>query len=186
MISAVRRIMSQLLALALVAIVFYGAVKIVIKPIADQQQDVEEGISAQRALLGRLLEASSQEKKPELQGAGDQAPVFIEGETDAIRIASLQSRLSEAAQNIGARLSSTQAVQPRETRNVRLIGVQTQFSTTLGQLQKFVFDLETAKPLLFVDALHISRGPDRDGSETNELDVRLVVLGATPHEKGQP
>lgn len=190
MIDALRALISKLLALVLLGVLAYGAVTFVIKPIAAQHADLEDGIATQRVLLGRLEAAAVKAKTAhDLTRRRDPAntgPVFLEGESDAIRISSLQSKLSEVAQSIGARLSSTQAVQARETSGVRLVGVQTQFTATLEQLQRFMFDLETAQPMLFVDTLHVSRGPDRDGQEVSDLDVRLVVLGASPREKGQP
>ena len=190
MIEALRTLINKLLALVLLGVVAYGVVTFVIKPFSVQYADLEDGIETQRALLGRLAAAAERAKTvQESKSRPDPAnkgPVFLEGESDAIRISSLQSKLSETAQSIGAQLSSTQAVQARESSGVRLVGVQTQFSTTLEQLQKFMFDLETARPMLFVETLHVSRGPDRDGQEVSDLDVRLVVLGATPREKGQP
>ena len=190
MIEALRTLINKLLALVLLGVLAYSAVALVIKPISTQHADLEDGIETQRALLGHLQAAAEQAKtvhdsKTQLDPA-NKGPVFLEGESDAIRISSLQSKLSDAAQSIGARLSSTQAVQARDTNGVRLVGVQTQFSTTIEQLQKFLFDIETARPMMFVETLHVSRGPDRDGQEISDLDVRLVVLGATPREKGQP
>lgn len=186
MSGTIAKILSRILAVALLCTLVLVAAKGIVEPVVSEHRDIEDQIVAQRTLLGRLLEAASPDKAMQQPQTGDLEPVFVDGETDAIRIANLQERLSTAAQSIGARLSSTQAVEPRQTQDVRLIGVQTQFSTTLVQLQKLLFDLETAKPSLFVDTLHISRGPDRDNQEVNDLDVRLVVLGATPPVKGQP
>jgi general secretion pathway protein M len=190
MMVSLRALFSKFAAIGILAGLVYGFVATIAGPIAAEHADLKDGIETQRALLGRLNAAASEAKAAQTSGVpGNQiakGPIFLDGESDAIRIAGLQSKLGEAAQEIGARLSSTQAVQAREEKDVRLVGVQTQLSTTLEQLQKFIHGLETARPLLFVDSLHVSRGPDRDGQEVSDLDVRLVVLGATPLEKGQP
>ena len=184
MTETLRALTRKLLAVAILFAAAYGVMTLAVGPLAAQHADLLDGIQMQRSLLGRLTAAAAQETaastKGRLPDGASKGPIFLEGESDAIRIASLQSKLSEAAQGIGARLSSTQAVPPRDVRDVRLAGVQTQFNTTLEKLQKFIFDLETARPLLFIETLHVSRGPDRDGQEVNDLDVRLVVLGATP------
>jgi general secretion pathway protein M len=190
MIAAARAIFSKAFAIGLLAAVSLGLVTLVLKPIAAQRADLEDGLETQRTLLGRLrAEQSAAEAKTVLGGtpaAMPKGPVFLGGESDAIRLAGLQSRLSDAAQTAGTRLASTQVLPPREDAGVRLIGVQTQLSTTLEQLQKLVFELETARPVLIVQALHVSRGPDREGQEVTELDVRLTVLGATPRVKDPP
>ncbi len=190
MIFSLRTVLSKALAVAVLVAIGFSFVNLVVKPFAAQRADLEDGIETQRALLGRLLAAenaaatnASSGRKPDLAQKG---AVFLEGESDAIRLAGLQSRLSEAAHGIGARLASTQAMPPRDEGGVRLIGVQTQLSATIQQLQKLVFDLETARPVLIVQALHVSRGPDREGQEVTDLDVRLTVLGATPRVKDQP
>ena len=185
MIALLRIIVSKTLALAILLALAYGAYTLVIEPLAREQAELADNITAQRSLLGRLQVAGSNGvnsgQRPSSRDAG---PVFLDGESDAIRISGLQSKLNEAAQGIGARLSSTQALPPRELQGVRLIGIQTQVSTTLEQLQKFLFELETAQPQLFVETISVSRGPDREGQEVSELDIRLTVLGATQRPKG--
>ncbi len=190
MIGTLRWLSSKLAAIGLLMGLGFVLVTAVIGPIAAHYSSLQDGIESQRVLLGRLKAATDAAKAAQASGElgrpDSRGPVFLGGESDAIRIAGLQSKLSAAAQDIGARLSSTQPVQAREYDGVRLVGVQTQLSTTLEQLQKFIYGLETARPPLFVDSLNVSRGPDRDGQEVSDLDVRLVVLGATPPEKGQP
>lgn len=184
MITLLRAIVSKALALAIFVSLAYCVFTFVIEPLASQQAELDESITAQRSLLGRLQVAGlGNGNDRERTSLRDTTLVLLEGGSDALRIAGLQSKLNEAAQGIGARLSSTQALPPRELRGVRLIGIQTQLSTTLEQLQKFLFELEAARPLLFVETLSLSRGPDREGQEVSELDVRLTVLGATERPK---
>ncbi|MEQ1577634.1 MAG: type II secretion system protein GspM [Hyphomicrobium sp.] len=191
MTSTVRALAGKLSALVILFGAVYGVVRIAIEPLAVQHAGLEESIAVQRNLLGRLQSAAASEK--EAAGSPDSklalarsGPVFLAGESDAIRISGLQSKLSESAQSVGARLASTQAVAPREDGGVRLVGVQTQFAATLEQLQRFIYDLETSRPPLFVDTLNVSRGPSREGEELSDLDIRLIVLGATPGVRGQP
>jgi general secretion pathway protein M len=189
MTDSLRSVFSKVFAVAILIALGLGVVTLLVRPIAGQRTDLDDRIVTQRTLLGRLISAENAAAKAVSGVEPDAAlngTVFLEGESDAIRLADLQSRLSEAAQSIGARLSSTQPVPPRDDLGVRLIGVQTQLSTTIEQLQKMLFELESAKPLLIIQAVNVSRGPDRDGEEVTELDVRLTVLGATPRAKDGP
>ncbi len=190
MIALLRSIAGKLAALSILAVLAYCVMAFIVSPLAANYANLEDGIAGQRALLGGLLAAVSKAEAGQASSSGENpvnpAHVYLDGESDAIRVAGLQSILSEAAQGIGARLSSTQAVQARIQKGVRLVGVQTQLTARLEHLQKFIFELETARPRLFIETLHVSRGPDREGQEVSDLDVRLVVLGAAPREVAKP
>ena len=182
MIALLRSAFGKIAAIALLGGILYAVAALVIGPVMTHYADLEDGIATQRTLLGRLMEAASaaEAAQPGNKAGPGSASTYLDGESDAIRLAGLQSKLSETAQGIGARLSSTQVVPSRVQNGVRLAGVQTQFSASLADLQKFLFELETSSPKLFVETLSVSRGPDRSSGEVRDLDVRLVILGATP------
>lgn len=179
---------SKALALAILATLAFFGYTVVAAPFFAWRSENAEQINAARLLLGRLnaAERSAKADAAVTVAAGpDSKSAFLDGDTDARRIANLQAKLGEVAQAVGARLSSTQSAEAREREGVRLIGVQTQFTATLEELQSMLFAIETARPILIAGSLGITRQPDIGSKESNSLDVRLVVFGAAPPEKGK-
>ena len=182
-----RAILSKIAALAILAALIAGGGNWIVRPLAARLFDAQDRISEQRILLGRLIQSTAGDKdivaveSHNLSGATPRA--FLPGETDAIRIAGLQSTLNEAAQLAHVRLASTRALEPNEKPGLRLLGVQAQLSSNLDQLQKILFYLEKQRPNLLVGALHIARSPQAPNQGLPRLDVSLVLHGAAPPQK---
>lgn len=179
-------IVSKLLALGLLAGVVFAVVAGALLPVAARYQDAEQRLADGRQLLGRYLARSVTDVEAERDGQRiAPATPYLSGDSDALRLASLQAVLSEAAQAQGIRLASSRAMDASDRGGVRLLGVQVQLSTELDQLQKLLYDLEVQRPGLFVEQLHILRGPDGGTVPLPSLDVTFVVAGAAPSEKDQ-
>jgi Type II secretion system (T2SS), protein M subtype b len=182
-----KALFSKFAAVAILAVLIGGFLSFVLLPVSETYADLNERLESERKILGRLTAAENTTKTGSQPAIAPQMTnIFLEGESDAIRIAGLQSKLSESAQLLQLRLKSTQAVLAREDSGTRLVGVQTQLAGPIEQVQRFVHAIETASPPLFVDALSISKGPASGDLEPTELDVRLVVLGATPAQRVKP
>ena len=182
-----RALLGKVLALAILALAVLGVVNWIVDPLATHLADARERIEEQRTLLGRLLATASRagdgQPTENNDKSGDAARSYLPGESDAIRTAGLQTRLSEVAQSVGLRLASVLAVAPREQGEVRLLGIDVQLAASLEQVQKILFELETQQPYLFIDSLQISHAPDAGVRGGRDLDVRLVVLGAAARKK---
>ena len=181
---AIKAAISKLAALAILAVVVVGIWNWVVRPLAARLDDAQDRIEAQRVLLGRLIAKAKDDaaaiNQQTLAPTGTAEGSFLPGENDSIRISGLQSVLNTAARTANIRLASTRTLDAAERAGVRLLGVQTQLSTDLEQLQKFLFSLEKQQPNLLVDALHVARSPQAAGQGLAALDVTLSVYGAAP------
>ena len=180
----IKAAISKLAAVAILAVIVIGAVTWIILPLSTRLSEVQDLIEERRLLLGRLIAKGKDDTAAiNQQGStqiGSAERSFLPGENDSIRISGLQSVLNGAARTANIRLASTRTLDAAERAGVRLLGVQTQLSTGLEQLQKFLFDLEQQQPNLLVDALHIARSPQATGQGLAALDITVSVYGAAP------
>ncbi len=181
--AAVRRAGSKMAALALLAAVVAGVTFGIVVPMFERFRDLDDKIASQRALLGRFMTASTANAEPQ-DGLSQTAieQTYLAGETDALRLASLQATLNDVAAAQKIRFASTRAMDAVDQSSVRLLGLQVQVSTDLATLQKMLFDVEKSRQNMIVDALHITRAPE-SAANVPPLDVSFVLLGAAPKKK---
>lgn len=182
--AAIKGAISKLAALAILAVVVAGVWNWIVRPLAARLSDAQDRIEVQRELLGRLIAKAKDDaaaiNQQSSTATGTAERSFLPGENDSIRISGLQSVLNTAARAANIRLASTRTLEAAERAGVRLLGVQTQLSTDLEQLQKFLLNLEKQQSNLLVDALHIARSPQAAGQGLAALDVTVSVYGAAP------
>lgn len=178
--NVVRKLVALGVLLAILAIIVAGAVM----PAWHRYDVANQSIATGRQLLARYVArpALGPEMPVEEISAATRG-VYIPGETDALRIANLQETVADAAKLAGIRIASTRVIDTFNRDGVRMIGLQAQLSTELDNLQKLLFDLEKQRSLLFIDGLHIARGPDGGTVKLPALDVTFVVAGAAPEVK---
>jgi general secretion pathway protein M len=109
-------------------------------------------------LLPRLRAAADElpalrERVEQLRNAAGSRKITLEGASDAIAAATLQSRIEELATSVGATIGSTESL-PVETRSgYRRIGLRYVLSGQYETLVKFLAKLESATPPLVIDNL---------------------------------
>jgi hypothetical protein len=178
---------SKLAALMLLAAALGAIAFCIVIPISERFRDLDERISEQRNLLGRYrsiavsAKAGDQEQAADIQATAEAA--FLPGETDALRLASLQATLNDAAAAQKIRLSSARTTDAPEETGVRLLSLQAQLSTDLEPLQKLLFNLEKQRANLIIDGLHIVRAPDGGAAGLPSLDVVFDLRGAATKTK---
>jgi general secretion pathway protein M len=181
----------RLLALALVAGALASIYAGLIRPVMAHFVAAGEAIQQERTVLGRLKEISSQRdtaqdldrRNKELAASG----LLIEGETEAIRAAALQALVAEAASARSVRVRSTRALPPKERDGLAMMGVRLQASATPAELQALLYDLESRRPVLFVDSVAISGTPGINAQlpdEAARLEVRFDLYGVVRRSKG--
>lgn len=155
----VRAILSRFAALALLFGVAVLAVLAVAAPVVREMQAARADLQQQRELLGRFQAFSGSDAigqpAKRMPDAAQQA-LFLPGETDALRMAALQSIITEIAARHGTRLATTRELPAEETGGVRLIGVQAEFTTDMAGLQAISLAIQSHRPILFVRALQVS------------------------------
>jgi type II secretory pathway component PulM len=161
----------------LVAMLIYAAL---VAPVTGRLASLTEQIDDQRRLLGRFsdqLEAARGDTASEAETLKSLNFVILSGHGEQIKAASLQARVTKAADEIGIRIASLAVIPARSEDGVRVVGVDVQFQTDLRRLQELLTGLETKRPIVLVDALQISQAPDASERPGRELDVRLTALG---------
>jgi hypothetical protein len=189
MTTAVQRLLSKGLALAILVAAVLLAFMLVVEPLMTRSTELQEQIEAERALLGRMRSApppGSKTGTPATKVAGDIGEIFLPGASDPLRLAFLQSRLGKVANDEGAILKSVRNLPGREREGLRLLGVEAQMTASIGQLQRILFALETDQPHLFVETIQITPPPllsQGNPDAGQNLEVRLGLFGAATGKK---
>jgi general secretion pathway protein M len=149
---------STLMLIALASVYF-----LVVSPLVNLYAERQSVLENRRMLLPRL-KASAEElpglrvRASELRAAAGTRKVTLEGASDAIASANLQSRIEELAASVGATISSTEGL-PAEVRGgYRRIGLRYVLIGQYETLVKLLAKLEGATPPLVIDNLHIQGG----------------------------
>jgi general secretion pathway protein M len=101
---------------------------------------------------------------------------FLASPNESLAAAELQSRLRSTVDAVHGDLRSVQILPARDEGLFRRVSVRGQISATLPALQRVLYQLETATPLLFLDNVDIRARPVRPGRTSAEapvLDVRF-------------
>jgi hypothetical protein len=185
------RRLRQLAAVALLLLVIAGVAATTVMPLAARVAELHEEIEAERVVLGRFAAVaarSSETAEYERIGrAALESGAYLKGESEALLAAGLQTTLAQLGSANRVRFASTRALPPRERDATRLTGVSVQFKAEIEQLRALLLRIESHRPFLFIEGLHVrpvspfsQSSPELNGL----LDVRLDVFGAVPAKKG--
>jgi hypothetical protein len=191
MIYTLAKPVRQFLAVMLLALPLGAFGLLVVAPVYSHLADLKERIEQERMMVGRLGRLAGDESARQAletqTKAAKSAGLFIEGESESIRLAALQSNLSAIAAANGIKFRSARNLPSRDKYDLHLVGVQLQLVAPIAKLQKILLDIEQAKPTLFIDSMQItplaySRITDTD--EPGQLDTRLDVYAVEARQKG--
>jgi type II secretory pathway component PulM len=132
----------------------------VVAPLLDFYDQREAAIADHRMLLARLRTAAQQlpelrTKFAELQKIATNRKITLEGKSDAIASANLQSRIEELAASAGVTIGRSEAVSAETRSPYRRIGLRLAISGEYDLLLKLLGAIETASPPLVVANLRI-------------------------------
>jgi hypothetical protein len=176
---AVRRIAAILLLGGVVASI--GV--LIVNPLVVYLAGVRERIANERVMLARFTALAAQEREARELGRRraeiNADSEFVEGNSEAIQLASLQSLLAAITANNGLRVRSARTLPARERGELRLIGVRIQLHAEIGPLQRTLHEIEAKRPFLIIEAVQISQLSGGDGADpVGLLEARLDVFGA--------
>ncbi len=183
----------RLVALGLALVVLGGLYVIAVAPLLDLYAQRQERLEDGRMLLPRLQAAAA--TLPELRArvAGLRAEartrkVTLDGASDAIASANLQSRIDGFATSIGATIGSTESLPPETSDGYRRIGLRFALSGPYETVVKLLAKLEEATPPLIVDNLQIHGvlrrpGLPSGGEAEPDLDAGFDVYGFRNDDK---
>lgn len=153
----------RLLAVALLVTVAWSAFHGVLMPLARMYKGYDSVLAdgtfrldKYRRLASGRAEIEQQLKAHELT-ASDSA-LYLKGSTDALAAAALQEYLQALVQSTGGTLISTNPLPVKNTSELTLVTVNARMAVESSSLAKFLYMIETAKPIAFIDKLHIQAG----------------------------
>jgi general secretion pathway protein M len=191
MIYSLSKPLRRLLAVGMLAAVLAAIAILVVEPLRTHVTGIQDRIAQERMMVGRLTALSSDDSArrslEQQTKAARAAGLFIEGESESIRLAMLQSNLSAIATANGVKLRSARNLPPRDRNELRLLGVQLQLAAPVDKLQKLLLDIEQAKPSLLIDGLQITPlavARAGDDEQPGLLDARFDVYAVESRQKG--
>jgi hypothetical protein len=179
----------RLLALSLLLVTLGGAYLLVVSPLLDLYEERATLLEDRRLLLPRLRATADElpalsDRGEQLRAAAGNRKITLEGASDAIAAATLQSRIEELATSVGATIGSTESLPVEARSGYRRIGLRYVLSGQYETLVKFLAKLESATPPLVIDNLHIHGVLGRPGTPAaSGLDAGLDVYAYRDGEK---
>jgi hypothetical protein len=175
--------------LGLLLLAFVGVYLLMVAPLLDLYAERAAAIDNRRMLLPRLQAAADElpglhTRVEQLRAAAGTRKITLEGASDALAAAALQSRIEELAASVGATIGSTESLPAEARSGYRRIGLRYVLSGPYDTIVKFLAKLEGATPPLVIDNLHIHGVLRRPGTPAAAgLDAGLDVYGYRDADK---
>ena len=179
----------QLLALSLLLVALGGVYLLIVSPLLGLYAERAAVLENRRMLVPRLRAAADElpslrARVEQLRAAAGTRKITLEGASDAIASATLQSRIEELATSAGATIGSTESLPAEARSGYRRIGLRYVLSGSYDTLVKFLARLESATPPVVIDNLHIHGVLRRPGTPAAAgLDAGLDVYAYRDGEK---
>jgi general secretion pathway protein M len=178
----------QALALAILCLVLGGVYLLVVSPVLDLYAQREATLADRRMLAPRLSAAAAElpelrARLAELQAAATTRKIALDGASDAIAAANLQSRIEELASAAGVTIGSTEGLAAENRGGYRRIGLRLAISGDYDAMVKLLAAIETAAPPLilsnvqFHGVLRQVGQPPMGQPQTSRLDAGFEVYG---------
>lgn len=177
----------RLLALSLALLVLGGLYFLAVAPLIDLYRGREADLENGRIVLPHLQAAAAalpalRARVAELRAAARTRKVTLDGASDAIASANLQSRIEGFAVSVGATIGSTESLPAETADGYRRIGLRFALNGPYDTLVKLLAKIEEATPPLIVDNLQVHGVLRRPGLPVGPgsdpgLDAGLDVYG---------
>src|SRR5246127_4100653 len=165
-----------------------AAYLLVVAPLIEFYAERAAVLENRRMLLPRLRAAADElpalrARVEQLRAAAGTRKITLDGASDAIAAATLQSRIEELATSVGATIGSTESLPAEARSGYRRIGLRSVMSGPYETLVRLLAKLEAANPPLVIDNLHIHGVLRRPGTPAaTGLDAGLDVFGFRSNE----
>lgn len=150
----------RILALGLLVTLVLFAYTAIVQPLLGAYARYDSTLSdaALRLEKYRALTAGQASLKGELK-AHRQSQLseefYLSGDTAALAAAALQDHLQRLVQSAGGHLISTNPLSAKQTAGLMKVSVSARMTLGSNGLPEFLYRLETGKPLVFIDSLHV-------------------------------
>ncbi len=159
----------------------YGEKSSEVNSLADQLRRFEYLVANEDKINAEL------KRIDELGSDGD---LFLSGNKQSIASANLREFINEAVKRSGGQLVSSQDYEADAVPSATPIGLRLQVSGEVQNLVDLLYELESARPVIFVDELSVTSSSTRIRSSRtnlrnqrarttnlNSLDIRMDVVG---------
>jgi Tfp pilus assembly protein PilO len=119
----------------------------------------------------------------EMRSAATSDKITLEGDSDAIALATLQGRIEGLAATAGVTIGSTESLQAEPQGAYRRLGLRLVLNGTYEALVKLLARLETATPPLVVDNVQLHSFQRRPTAPTGAIDASVEVYAFRADEK---
>jgi hypothetical protein len=178
----------QLLAFALLLAALGAIYLFAAAPLLELYAERAAAVENARLLVPRLKAAADElpglrARAAEMRATASTHKVTLDGSSDAIASANLQSHIAELAAAAGVTIGSTESLPAEMRGGYRRIGLRYALSGPYETLVKFLVRLEMATPPLVVDNLSVHGVMWRPGAPAaSALDAGLDVYGFRNNE----
>ena len=179
----------RLLALLLLLLALGVVYLVVAAPLLELYAGRAAVLENRRMLVPRLKAAADElpglrARAADLRATAGTHKVTLEGSSDAIASANLQSHIEELATSAGVTIGSTESLPVEVRGGYRAIGLRYTLSGPYETLVKLLAKLEAATPPLVIENLHIHGVLRRPGTPAaSALDAGLDVFGFRNNDK---
>ena len=153
-------ILGRCVALALLLAVLGLGYLVIVVPVLELYAEREAALEQRRLLEPRLRAAAGElpalrARLAELQASAANRKIMLEGASDAIASANLQSLIDELAASVGITVASTEGLAPENKGVYRRIGLRIAVNGDYDNLLALLAAIDKATPPLVVDNLQI-------------------------------
>ena len=171
----------QALAVAVSVLVLAVAWLALGQPLVSLYADRADALERRTALAARMaaIAASLPDlKRAAAAQAGDAAPTSatLEGASDALAGAALQSLVEAMSTSAGGKLTSTEALPAEQVGAYRRIALRVAVDASWPVLTRLIQAIERATPRMFVDDVQIHAQPAAEATREPPLDISFTVL----------
>lgn len=158
----------------------------VISPVLGAYRETDDEIVQTGEMLARYESlahhrSAYQVRWDKLNAQHTGSGIYLSGTTDAVAAAELQNRVKKAVSQHAGRLRSIQNLPAKSDGDFLRIAVRVQFNANLASVHRILYQLESAKPFVFVDNLDTRnrRARSRNALEASDplLTIRLDLSG---------
>lgn len=124
-----------------------------------------------------------------IEDMGSDGDLFLSGNKPAIASANLREFINDAVKRSGGQLVSSQDYEADPVPSATPIGLRFQVSGEVQNLVDLLYELESARPVIFIDELSVTSASSRtreartrnrrlsNRAQPNSLDIRMDVVG---------
>jgi hypothetical protein len=180
-------IRGRTLALALCVLAIAVIYLVIVTPLIALYAANAEQLQQRQELAQRLQRSAK--ALPALRGEADAAQdqasdedLLLDGDSDSVAAAALQSTVKDLVESAGARLISSEVLPSDKRETLQRVGIHVSFTGNLTLLTTVLQGIQLAHPVILVDNVDIQGADSADQSSgpQKQLAIALDVYGFKP------